>query len=407
MPDRLASSLLLLLLLPLGGCTSAAPAADRWVGDSARVGDTVVVTTHAGSAAAGDSVLALGPVRVVWQSDSLGRVGLMARFADGMLAVVERDRIHLVDGGQARTIGRRGDGPGEFRAIYGLVLAGDTLVVWDAGQRRLTRVGRDGTVHASTMVNPPGSVANAEPTIGQHDGRLLLAGRGMIAPGVPMRAVVVAVRLDTGDSSVVAGVAGETYVEVGEGGLATRDLFGPRGIAAIGPGGRVAIGDGVEYCVLMVRPDADPRRACRDWERVPVTDAVRHVDFEALSERVGLDQRTREVAARLLSGVGMSDRRPSWDKLRWGDDGRLWIRVVDSAQADVHPFFLRFAETRPATFRWDALTPDGRLDLQVRVPSGFDPLVFTADSAFGTLELDTGEIVVGAAALSPEPAEAP
>jgi len=405
MPDRFAACLL--LLLPLAACRPPAPAADRWVGDSALVGDTVVVTTHAGSLAAGDSVLDVGPVRVVWQSDSLGRVGLMARFADGMLAVGERDRIHLVEGGQARTIGRRGDGPGEFRAIYGLMLADDTLVVWDAGQRRLTRVGRDGAVHSSTLVNPPGSVANSDPTTGLHDGRLLLAGRGLLTPGTPMRVAVAAIRLDNGDTAVVADVAGETFVEVGGGGLATRDLFGPRGIAAIGAGGRVAIGDGVEYCVLMVRPDAAPRRACRDWERVPVTDAVRHVDFEALGDRVGLDQRTREVATRLLSGVGMGDRRQSWDKLRWGGDGRLWVRVVDSAQADVHPFFLRFAETRPATFRWDALTPDGRLDLQIRVPSGFDPLVFTADSAFGTLELDTGEIVVAAAVLPRDPAEAP
>ncbi len=405
MPNRLAPCLL--LLLPLAACGSPAPAAVRWVGDTLLVGDTVVVTTRAGSVAGGDSVLDLGPVRTVWQSDSLGRVGFMARFADGTLAVAERDRIHLVTGGQARTIGRHGDGPGEFRVISGLMLAGDTLVAWDAGQRRLSWLGRDGAVHASAPVTPPGSVANSEPTAGLHDGRLLLAGRGLIAVGVPMRVVVVEVSLDTGDSSVVAGVAGETYVDVGGRGLAMSDLFGPHGVAAIGPGGRVAIGDRVDYCVLLARPAAAPRRACREWERVPVTDAVRHLDFEALSARVGMDQRARDVLGRLLSETGMGDRRHSWDKLRWGDDGRLWVRVVDSAQADVHPFFLRFAETRPAAFRWDVLSPDGRLELQVRVPSGFDPLVFTADSAFGTLELDTGEIVVAAAALPPVPGEAP
>lgn len=391
-----------LVLLLLGACASAEPAAVRWVGDSTHVGDTVVMVTHRGSLAAGDTVLDLGTIHGVWQDDGLGRVGFMVRFPDGTLAVSERDRIHLVGGGTARTIGRRGDGPGEFRAIYGLLRSGDTLVAWDAGQRRLSWIGRDGTVHRTALVTPPGSVANAEPTIGLAEGRLLLAGRGPIQVGTPMELSVAAIRLETGDTSVVATVAGETFAQVG-GTLAAEELFGPRGSAAIGAGGQVAIGDGVEYCVLMTRADG-ARRACRDWARVPVTDAVRRPDLGALAARAGLNDETRELFAGILASTRVGPRRTSWDRLRWGDDGRLWVRVVDSAQAEVHPFFLRFPETRPAAFRWDAFAPDGRLELQLRIPSAFQPLVFTADSAFGTLELPTGELVIAAAAL---PARAP
>ena len=70
------------------------------------------------------------------------------RLSTGHVAVVDWDRIHLVDsaGNSIRIVGRRGSGPGEFQYLTGICrLRGDTLVVWDDGGRRagiFTRTGR-------------------------------------------------------------------------------------------------------------------------------------------------------------------------------------------------------------------------------------------------------------------------
>jgi hypothetical protein len=55
-------------------------------------------------------------------------------------------RLYGPDGQLIRKYGREGDGPGEFRTIYGFGLLGDTLWVSDGRLRRLTLFDRSGTL---------------------------------------------------------------------------------------------------------------------------------------------------------------------------------------------------------------------------------------------------------------------
>lgn len=96
---------------------------------------------------------------VVWRIDSqptltigklegepayqLYRVGGAARLADGRIAVLNSGtselRIFGADGKHLHTVGRKGDGPGEFRSPFPLLhLPHDTLGIWDQGQHRVT-----------------------------------------------------------------------------------------------------------------------------------------------------------------------------------------------------------------------------------------------------------------------------
>ena len=81
------------------------------------------------------------------------RIGPIAVDADGTAYVAETGeseiRVYDERGRRVRTIGRKGEGPGEFRSISGLGLLGDTLWVGDASNRRVTLFDREGNVLAT------------------------------------------------------------------------------------------------------------------------------------------------------------------------------------------------------------------------------------------------------------------
>jgi hypothetical protein len=74
-----------------------------------------------------------------------------SRFATGEIAVVERRtkevRIYGRDGRHLVTVGRAGEGPGEFQRSPILAVAEpDTIVTWDSTARRVSRFLVDGTL---------------------------------------------------------------------------------------------------------------------------------------------------------------------------------------------------------------------------------------------------------------------
>lgn len=68
----------------------------------------------------------------------------------------EQETLHLFDkdGDFVRSVGRAGDGPGEYRRIWGLDVASDSLFVFDGGLRRLTVLDGDYEVVASEDFPP-------------------------------------------------------------------------------------------------------------------------------------------------------------------------------------------------------------------------------------------------------------
>jgi len=86
----------------------------------------------------------------------LGSVGWFALGEDGTIFLLHQQdqRIQVFDseGRYRRSIGRRGDGPGEFRIASSPYLEGDVLEVFDANLQRVTRYRSDGT--ASSGARP-------------------------------------------------------------------------------------------------------------------------------------------------------------------------------------------------------------------------------------------------------------
>lgn len=106
------------------------------------------IASDSGGAPSSESISVLRPEGLVHHGgDHLGMPTGLALF-DGTLVVVDRfaeRSVHVVDlsTGELRgSIGRKGEGPGEFKAAYSIDRApdADELWVFDAGLQRLTRV---------------------------------------------------------------------------------------------------------------------------------------------------------------------------------------------------------------------------------------------------------------------------
>lgn len=383
-------TLLLVLVFALAACASDAPegvAVHRQVR-----GDTLVLT----SLGRGDTVTVNG-VRVLWQSAELDRPRSMV-LSGNLLVIGDRTRVHLVRtvGDSVITFGRDGDGPGEFRSIYSVgVFSPDTVAVYDGRNVRLTYLSPTGELLGSRRITPQAPFMN--PSFAGHP---LIPWRGgflwQVTSGVAVGAVT---RHALGWHDPVADTAvvleeweGQRLVDLG-GVFGPPETFGPIVQIAIGPGPRVAVGNGLEYCITVRSLEAGTmRRLCRDRPRTPVGDGIRNPNLGVVQD----DNRRRMIDA-VVRSQELGDLLPSYDRLLFAMDGSLWIRTMGPELANVHPQLLGLrSELRPTHRVWDTFDPEGRFVQTVRLPTAFDPRVVTGTTIYGFYELATGEIVVGA-----------
>lgn len=362
------------------------------------VGDTVVVTTLASGLDAVLPVFVAGPPLPVWGRDSLARPSALVRLPDGRFVVADGPRLFVLsaEGALLSAIGRAGGGPGEFRVIDGLATAGgDTVLVWDGRQRRLTWLrASTGRVLKTMSVAAPAGASTAKAVQLQRVGQATIVAWGpdAVRPnGPPDEHVLMRVPFDGSPGVEVARLTDVAWVMGRERRMAgPADPFGPRALHAISAGGAVAAATGVPYCVAIAGGAAHPHlRICREWPRRPVGAAARPPS--------GLQPGEGGLMATALADL-VPAQRPSefWNaiaELRYGADGTLWVKVVDSTWT-VHPFYASVRRLRPERYLWEGFTPDGRLARRVSVTSDFTPLWFDTTSVYGALEEEGGELGV-------------
>lgn len=111
-----------------------------------------------------EEVLAIGSME---GDDSFGRVMDIAWDGRGRILVADDLGPHVkvfgADGSYVRTIGRAGEGPGEFSQPWQLAVdAGDSLYVWDAGRSRILVFSPDHQFNRSFLISPAWVVASME-----------------------------------------------------------------------------------------------------------------------------------------------------------------------------------------------------------------------------------------------------
>ncbi|MCG8469569.1 MAG: hypothetical protein MJB57_15420 [Gemmatimonadetes bacterium] len=368
-----------------------------------RVGDTTIVTTY------GEVVpRAADEVELLWRSPELENpVALL--HAGTRIVVADRDRVHLLadDGEHLRTVGRAGEGPGEFLYIVWVGRLGqDTIAVHDAVNHRLSFMTRNGDYLGFASMRPPRSYANplnAKERGGPARGFVAVDGGvisfwrdGVFSDGSrPTRTALVWTDWVSDTATVRRTWDGERWI--GEGPIVVpRELFGPRVISAIASDGRVAVGNGTDYCVTIEATNGVPvRKVCRNRTAAPVGDGIRSPDLR----RVRSAPR-REALEVLVRRQELPRRLPHFDRLFFDEQGWLWVRTLGTELSEVSPYLTHDVPSLVPDYRmWDVYDVGGALVATISLPSNFEPQTATPARIYGFVELSSGEVAIGALAL--------
>lgn len=350
-----------------------------------------------------------------------GRLGDARWLADGTIAVADRqaDRVFVFgqDGRLLRTLGRSGSGPGEFTNIRGLYPKGDSLLVHDLGQDRLTLFAPHGRVVRTVPL--PKTVTENE--YERYYAMAPVAGGGMVgyrlhndygqevelAPYARLLRNQAIISRHDGSGTPIPGpeirFPGSKSVAMTPGGGRFMDIgvpFAGRPLVDVTPH-RVVYGHGDRYQYTLAGPDLRPRRVVR-WPTAaqPLTqeevERLRSLQDSIWSPYMSRET-VRDIHAVLFGPELLPEARPALQELRADPIGRVWAGRWEASD-----------DTAPLFFVHD---PAGQPLFSVRLPVGSEladvsrdrVLLITRDS------LDVESLVirrVAAPATTPEPGSA-
>jgi hypothetical protein len=306
------------------------------------------------------------------------RIVSVARLRGGRILVWEPrpPSVRLFDakGQFVRVFAREGSGPGEVRDAQWIGTAGDTVLLFDKTQRRLTRLTAAGQRVATESFRAADDIGSYSIIGRWSDGSFVLRGgdamfAGNSADGVRRDSAWIAVTDPLGSRiRRLARIAGSaTYQKrlPGDGAYVSPQPFGPSGLVAVGRR-LVWIGDNSTPTIIGYDSTGAPVR------RLTVPFGSRPIDGRAVAAR-----RDRELAAARSPAVRAlvnakyvlaPSVAPYFSGLEVAPDGSLWITnsvQFDSEQPEVA-----------------VLSPEGSLLARLRLPPRFrivqvDPDVVT------------------------------
>lgn len=330
----------------------------------------------------------------------LGFVGAPMHLLPGQ-GVVAYDqmekRIVVTDGPGAplRMIGRRGEGPGEFRSISSMIIRGDSLIVTDAGSQRMT-IYSIATGRVVTATAMPGDVTWRSALL--HPASALAGGCWL---GVTVRAIRTSgnaripsflTRTTVRVRPTAAGPQTDSVNTVSEEGqsiLPYGEMIANRSPSVVATSGRTLIArDG--RSVATVTPITGPRSGIivRRWS--PACSARPDSVFVPLVRREMSVARARDLYRRLLAprqrdpatlpkavddALEQTERQggtlyePLYAGAFLGDDGAVWIEVEGSVHVADHG----------SPRIWKRVGPRGVLGGAVSVPR--DIRLYAADTS--------------------------
>lgn len=308
--------------------------------------------------------------------------------ADGSIVVADRGNHRILffnrSGELERSIGREGEGPGEFKSINVLSLAwSDSLLVWDGRLRRLSVLDPSGVFVRSLPLQTTDSVPFASVVDVYADGSLVANGF-----------------VDTGDTPITTGrrsyevpvyhfdrdgvfiqrtgrfPTGESYFEALNGGFRVGPaLFGATALRAAA-GNRLLAASADRYELRFYEPSGELSLVVRDVsEAVPVAADTRSLEIERL-----VDDAPRNERAWVSSILDVMEVPPTLPAIRsvFADRaGNVWVEP--------------FVPGKPSTaVVWRVFASDGALQRRVELPGGFKPMDAGSDFIVGVIKNELG-----------------
>lgn len=263
--------------------------------------------------------------------------------ANGNIFVLEREpatiKVFGSDGRWLHNIGREGDGPGEFRDGM-LGIRGDTLLVQDPDNQRLTTFLTDGTpvgTHQSQCC-----VSNGRALMVFDDGRAVIPGLspdqgrpGMAHYLTDMAGVVSDTIIDTGTVfSAGEEVHDPTVWQVTRrrNGATSLMVLGvpnrPRDEEAWRPNGSRVVGNTGSYRLAVVSLVGDTVRTISAPAPV-LTLTIVERDSLYEEEMAGLDESWRDAVRATADPNDIPTTRPAWSEVTVDPQNRIWVSRPD------------------------------------------------------------------------------
>ena len=381
----LMSAVVLLSLVP--GCREHRSAAipTTTVGDSAGIAIVTSTAPRFPVRYRVDSTAVLDLGASGDPADEFSGTIIALKLHDGRIAVANQgtSEVRFFDAGGKRlqSVGRKGSGPGEFEQIASLAVgAGDSLLVFDRGTRRLSVLAATGEIVRSGMIDL-GQGTLAHVVFGALPG-----GRIVVSPArsgrEPTRSGLVR---DSADLKIVG--ADGSVTELGRfpgTQLVSRvETHGGKvvsvNIAAL-PFGRstwfgtwdtlVGVAPTDRYGFDLYSASGRlMRRISRDHQPEPVTAADLAADLE-MAELPNEDTRARYRS--FLRMAPIPETKPAFDRVVPGANGELWFRDYLGPNQRTHPG------------RWTIFDREGAWLTSVDLPAGFEPTWIGPDQILGT-----------------------
>lgn len=346
------------------------------------IGDTLVVRTLAGGVWDGEAAL----VPEVSIGELEGREELLFGWI-WSIAVDDDANVYVLDeqaqnvrvfdstGGYVETLGRRGEGPGEFSRAEAIALLPDgRLVVRDPGNQRIEVFG-PGAEHADQWRYNSGNAYSMSPLHTDAHGRTFLATRDLSRDEHAMHIVVLGP--DGAPVDTIPDPSSEyeaPMLTASSGGATYRAPvpFAPQFQWTVHPSGHLLTGMPSEYRMDLVRDD-DVLRIERATDPAPIHDEERSHHRERI---VGAMRSTEPGWS--WNGPPIPERKPFFQGLVAGRDGRIWVRLAAEARPveneshdPENPWSV--PTNWVESLRYDVFEPDGAYLGVVAPPDGFQP----------------------------------
>lgn len=239
------------------------------------------------------------------------------------------------NGRAVRRMGQSGRGPGEFILPTSMVLVGDSIYVWDQGQRRMTKFASSGS-HLSDAVSPAsGDVSRLswDPIIGL----IAQLGPRWRAPPDSLNGRSSLVQL--GSDGRIKRTITAWRDSLSNVAIVTRNRSS---VAAVpfaahwswAPSGRgtIYVTDGQEYLIREVSPDGRMVYSIKSEQKsLPIT----------RRERDSVNRKVATYSEDLRRQARVPSRKPAIEELMVSDDGCLWVRTHDGDSLGVQSWDVR------------------------------------------------------------------
>jgi hypothetical protein len=322
----------------------------------------------------------------------LSHVGSALHRADGGIVVTnggsKEIRFYDASGAHLRSIGREGEGPGEFRSLSWVQwLPGDSLLAYDFQVRRLSVFDPAGEFVRSFQTEPPAETQFPQALARLPDGSLVVEIGRVFGPGGVQDGLSRTPAAFLHDSAAgevldtIAVIPGpEAFVKTSaDGGFSvTIPLFGRAPAHAVSAD-RVILGGNDAYELAVYTAQGVLERLIRRRQQPrPVTDAA----FEALKQKrlEGTDASWRPRMEAMYAAMPRPATMPFYASALVDDEGNLWVQD--------------FQAPSDTAVTWTVFDPEGRMLGPVVMPDRFRPTHIGRDFVLGVRfdELDVERV---------------